>query len=78
MAKKRSSGTRGPRMLCAVATGPSLDELVRTRLSRRQVLACNDPANPKAIGAWPDGPAGGRPRAATIAIRRQDGGQVGT
>ena len=37
----------------------------------------NDPKNPKAISAWPDGEKGGRPRSATIAIRRQDGGIVG-
>jgi secreted PhoX family phosphatase len=38
----------------------------------------NDPAKPKAISSWPDGEKGGRPRSATIAIRRVDGGIVGT
>ena len=38
----------------------------------------NDPARPTAISSWPDGAAGGRPRSATIAIRRRDGGIVGT
>jgi uncharacterized protein len=38
----------------------------------------NDPAAPKAVSSWPDGPYGGRPRAATIVIRRRDGGVVGT
>jgi len=38
----------------------------------------NDPKNPKAISTWPDGEKGGRPRSATIAIRRKDGGIVGT
>jgi secreted PhoX family phosphatase len=38
----------------------------------------NDPKNPKAISSWPDGEKGGRPRSATIAIRRVDGGIVGT
>jgi uncharacterized protein len=38
----------------------------------------NDPANPKAVSSWPDGAAGGRPRAATIVIRRHDGGIIGT
>ncbi|XYH99149.1 PhoX family protein [Sorangium sp. So ce1128] len=37
----------------------------------------NDPANPKAASDWPDGPDGGRPRSATIAVRRDDGGAVG-
>jgi uncharacterized protein len=38
----------------------------------------NDPKRPKAISSWPDGDKGGRPRSATIAIRRADGGIVGT
>jgi secreted PhoX family phosphatase len=37
-----------------------------------------DPAQPKAISHWPDGPTGGRPRSATVVIRRRDGGIVGT
>lgn len=38
----------------------------------------SDPVNPQAISNWPDGPAGGRPRSATVVIRRKDGGAVGT
>jgi uncharacterized protein len=38
----------------------------------------SDPGNPKAISAWPDGPNGGRPRSATLAIRKVDGGAIGT
>jgi uncharacterized protein len=37
----------------------------------------SNPAAPKAVSAWPDGPAGGRPRSATIVIRRTDGGIIG-
>jgi uncharacterized protein len=37
-----------------------------------------NPANPKAISSWPDGPSGGRPRSATIVIRKADGGVIGT
>ncbi len=40
--------------------------------------ARNDPAKPKAYSAWPDGEKGGRPRSATIAIRRKDGGVIGS
>ncbi|HTD67613.1 MAG TPA: hypothetical protein VK846_13890 [Candidatus Limnocylindria bacterium] len=40
--------------------------------------ARNDPKRPNAISSWPDGPEGGRPRSATIAIRRNDGGLIGT
>ena len=38
----------------------------------------SDPAKPQAVSNWPDGPAGGRPRSATVVIRRKDGGIVGT
>lgn len=38
----------------------------------------SDPDNPKAISAWPDGAKGSRPRSATLAIRRLDGGVIGT
>jgi secreted PhoX family phosphatase len=37
-----------------------------------------DPDNPKAVSSWPDGPAGGRPRSATVVIRRTDGGVIGS
>ncbi|RCS57147.1 PhoX family protein [Parvibium lacunae] len=38
----------------------------------------SDPSRPQAVSNWPDGPQGGRPRSATIAIRRVDGGLIGT
>jgi secreted PhoX family phosphatase len=38
----------------------------------------SDPTNPMAISSWPDGPTGGRPRAATVVIRKNDGGLIGT
>jgi len=38
----------------------------------------SNPAKPKGISAWPDGPGGGRPRSATVVIRRADGGLIGT
>ena len=38
----------------------------------------NDPAKPKAVSSWPDGVSGGRPRSATIVIRKNDGGVIGT
>jgi secreted PhoX family phosphatase len=36
-----------------------------------------DPAQPTRFSRWPEGPAAGRPRSATVAIRRQDGGVIG-
>ncbi len=38
----------------------------------------SNPATPKGISAWPEGPAGGRPRSATVVIRRADGGLIGS
>lgn len=38
----------------------------------------SDPSNPKAVSSWPDGPAGGRPRAATVVITKNDGGVIGS
>ena len=35
----------------------------------------SDPARPTAVSSWPDG--AGRPRSATIAIRKRDGGVIG-
>ncbi|MGE4064905.1 MAG: PhoX family phosphatase [Rhodospirillaceae bacterium] len=36
------------------------------------------PANPRAVSNWPDFDPAGRPRAATVVIRKADGGKIGT
>jgi secreted PhoX family phosphatase len=36
------------------------------------------PSNPRSVSNWPDFRPDGRPRDATLAIRRRDGGIVGT
>lgn len=36
------------------------------------------PANPRAVSNWPDFDPAGRPRAATVAIRKIGGGKVGS
>jgi secreted PhoX family phosphatase len=38
----------------------------------------SDPADPTKYSNWPDYKPGGRPRAATVVIRRKDGGVIGT
>jgi secreted PhoX family phosphatase len=38
----------------------------------------SDPARPTAFSSWPDHRADGRPRSATVAIRKRDGGVIGT
>ena len=35
-------------------------------------------ANPTVFSKWPDGATGGRPRSATVVIRKNDGGVIGT
>ncbi len=37
----------------------------------------SDPLQPNQYSQWPDGPQGGRPRSATIAVRRADGRTIG-
>ena len=37
----------------------------------------SDPAQPFTVSSWPDGASGGRPRSATVVIRRDDGGVIG-
>ena len=38
----------------------------------------SDPANPRKFSNWPDYDPAGRPRAATVVIRKKDGGLIGT
>ena len=38
----------------------------------------SDPAEPGKFSRWPDYAAGGRPRSATVVIRKRDGGLIGT
>jgi hypothetical protein len=38
----------------------------------------SDPEAPRAVSNWPDQDPNGRPRSATLAIRREDGGPIGT
>jgi secreted PhoX family phosphatase len=37
----------------------------------------SDPQNPARYSNWPDYQAGGRPRSATVVVRRADGGVIG-
>jgi secreted PhoX family phosphatase len=40
-------------------------------------LGASDPAAPRRYSNWPDFKPDGRPRSATLAVRRSDGGVVG-
>ena len=38
----------------------------------------SDPEKPKSFSSWPDGDKGNKPRSATVVIRKDDGGVIGT
>ncbi len=38
----------------------------------------SDPKKPQAVSTWPGGSSGGRPRSATVVIRKNDGGVIGS
>lgn len=38
----------------------------------------SDPNSPQKVSSWPDGPDGGRPKSATVVVRRNDGGEIGS
>jgi secreted PhoX family phosphatase len=63
-----------------IQTDISSDEKHRGEMQgfgNNQMLAC-DPAHPTRYSNWPDFKPGGRPRSATVAIRKADGGPIGT
>jgi secreted PhoX family phosphatase len=69
---------RGSEVTGAVATPDGRTLFVNIQHPGETASERGDPARPQAVSAWPDGPTGGRPRSATVAIRRVDGGIVGT
>ena len=48
------------------------------RYERENPGEINDPGAPRANGNWPDFDPNGRPRSATVVIRKRDGGEIGT
>lgn len=72
------TGPRGCEVTGVVMTPDGGSMFVNIQHPGEPASEKNDPASPKAISSWPDGPQGGRPRAATIVIQKLDGGIVGT
>jgi hypothetical protein len=72
------AGPRGCEVTGVVMTPDSRTMFVNIQHPGESPKGRNDADNPKAFSAWPDGPAGGRPRSSTIVIRRGDGGVIGT
>jgi secreted PhoX family phosphatase len=73
-------GPRGCELTGAVTT-PDLETIfVNVQHPGETTTAWGTPtaANPRAVSNWPDFDPAGRPRSATVAIRKVGGGQVGT
>jgi secreted PhoX family phosphatase len=72
------TGPRGCEITGVVTTPDGRTMFVNVQHPGETASERSDPAKPTAISAWPDGGAGGRPRSATIVIRKHDGGVIGT
>lgn len=77
--KRFLTGPRGCELTGVIATPDQTTMFVNIQHPGEATTAWGTPttANPSAVSAWPD-PAAGRPRPATVVIRRVDGGKVGS
>jgi secreted PhoX family phosphatase len=71
------TGPKGCEITGIVATPDGRSMFINIQHPGEPASERSNPAAPKAISAWPDGPSGGRPRAATIVIWKLDGGVIG-
>lgn len=72
------TGPRGCEVTGATGTPDGRTMFVNIQHPGETPSERSNPATPQGISAWPEGPAGGRPRSATVVIRRADGGLIGT
>ena len=72
------TGPRGCEVTGVVMTPDARTMFVNIQHPGESPKGRSDPAQPKAFSSWPDGAAGGRPRSATVVIRRADGGIIGS
>lgn len=72
------TGPRGCEVTGVVMTPDARTMFVNIQHPGESPKGRSDPAQPKAFSSWPDGTAGGRPRSATVVIRRADGGIIGS
>ncbi|MCZ7413819.1 MULTISPECIES: PhoX family protein [unclassified Streptomyces] len=74
------TGPRGAEItgVCATPDGRTLFVNVQHPGQRTARWGAPDVDSPGAVSTWPDGRPGGRARSATVAIRRRDGGPIGT
>ena len=71
------TGPSGAEVTGVIATPDGRTMFVNIQHPGETASERSDPSNPTAVSAWPDGFEGGRPRSATIVIRRRDGGVIG-
>ncbi|MBL8245071.1 MAG: PhoX family phosphatase [Rhodanobacteraceae bacterium] len=73
--KRFLTGPRGCEITGVISTPDLRTLFVNVQHPGEPASERNDPANPTAISSWPFGT---RPRSATVVIRREDGGIIGT
>jgi uncharacterized protein len=72
------SGPNGCEITGVIATPDGRTLFVNIQHPGETASERSDPARPTAVSTWPDGAAAGRPRSATIVIRKRDGGVIGS
>ncbi len=72
------TGPRGCEVTGATATPDGRTMFVNIQHPGENPAGRNDPADPGKYSTWPDKKPGGRPRSATVVIRKDDGGVIGT
>ena len=70
------TGPRGCEVTGVIATPDGRTLFVNIQHPGGAGASATTRATPAAISTWPDGPAG-RPRSATVVIRRRDGNVIG-
>jgi secreted PhoX family phosphatase len=71
------TGPRGCELTGVIMTPDLRNLFVNIQHPGEPASGDNNPSNPGAVSTWPDGPGIGRPRSATVVIRRRDGGLIG-
>lgn len=75
------TGVKGCEVTGVIKTPDGTSMFVNIQHPGEPASERNDPADPEKVSAWPQSQGygvGGRPRAATIVIRKNDGGEIGT
>jgi secreted PhoX family phosphatase len=72
------TGPRGCEVTGVITTPDMRSMFVNIQHPGEPSSGDSNPNNPGAVSTWPDGPGVARPRAATVVIRKDDGGVIGT